>query len=162
MHKKYDKAVTILTDASVQSGFLADGGLVSVTLQSNSSTDNEAALKTLETDITLTAQSHHAAVQVNASVVDRNTWEHAHEQNLSPAKYLAILELQAVDPTASMETCREHTIEEIYTMTQDCINGHHGNAYTAPDESETPSTNETTPAQNHHSHQHQHGGNGHE
>jgi hypothetical protein len=135
MHKKYDMAVTTLTDASMQNGFLADGGLVSVTLQSNSSTNKETALQTLETDITHSAQSHHVTVQVNATVVDSETRAQAHEQNLSPAKYLAILNLQAVDPTASIENCRDHTIEEIYTLTQDCVNGHH---------------------------QHRHGGNGHE
>jgi hypothetical protein len=60
--------------------------LESVTLQSNSSTDKDVALQTLEADIAHQAQSHHVAVQVNATVVDGETRAKAHEQNLSPAK----------------------------------------------------------------------------
>jgi hypothetical protein len=160
LHKKYDEAVTILTDASMQSGFLEDGGLVSVTLQSNSSMDKDAKLQALEADIALTVQNHHAEVQVNAFVVDSDTREHAHGQNLSPAKYLAILALQDVDPTATMESCRDHTIEEIYTLTEECSDGHHIEDYTATPESETPNATNSTPG--HHSHDNDHNGNGHE
>jgi hypothetical protein len=128
-HKLYDQAVTLLTRASMESGFLADGGLVSVTLQSNRSSSYDNALKTMETCILSVAQNHHASVRIQASVVDSETREHAHALNLSPAKYLAILALQDVDPTASMESCREHTMEEIYTLTQECGKGHHGQGH---------------------------------
>jgi hypothetical protein len=161
-YKQYDQAITMITDASVQNGFLSSGGLVSVTLQSNSSTVNDTALQTMESSILAAAQSHHALVQVNASVIDSDTRAYAHEQNLSPAKYLAILALQDVDPTASINNCRDHTIEEIYTLTEECVNGHHNEDNTAPTESEISSESSTIPAQNQHSHHHQHGGSGHE
>jgi hypothetical protein len=56
----------------------------------------------------------------------------AHEQNISPAKYLAILELRTLDPTATVDACRERSIGEIRELTQEHAGDHHDGA-AAPD-----------------------------
>ena len=43
----------------------------------------------------------------------------AHDHNLSPAKYLAITQLQEVDPSASYDRCAEHSISEIKELTKE-------------------------------------------
>jgi hypothetical protein len=37
----------------------------------------------------------------------------AHEHNISTAKYLAIEELQQLDPTVEIEFCKQHTVSKI-------------------------------------------------
>lgn len=126
MHAPYDSAVTMLTEAAIREGYLPDGGLISVTLQSERGTGDDGAIETLQTNISSAVYSHHAAAQVDVFAVGGDVREHAHEQNLSPAKYLAILELQEVDPTATVESCRDHTIGEIRALTEEHGGGHHG------------------------------------
>lgn len=125
MHTPYDSAVTMLTEAAIQNSFLSDGGLVSVTLQSNRDNNTAEALKTLHMNITSVAQGQHSSVLIDVFPVDSGTREHAHAQNLSPAKYLAILALQEVDPAATIAGCRNHTITEIHALTEEHGGGHH-------------------------------------
>lgn len=120
MHQPYEKAVTMLTEAAIQNGFLIDGGLISVTFQSDKDDDEGMILKTLETNIVSIAREHHALVQVDVFSVNNITRESAHGKNMSPARYIAVMELQEVDPTATIEGCRNHTLMEIRTRIQEC------------------------------------------
>ena len=63
--------------------------------------------------------------------VSKRLKKKSHHLNVTPAKYLAIKELQKVDQTATVEKCRDHSISEIKDYTKQCEEGHensHGNS----------------------------------
>lgn len=163
LHKPYRTAVTLLTEAAIEQGFLAEDGLVSVTLQTDGG-DDALLTDTLQTDIAAAAKEYLTSVQADVFTVDSDIREHAHEQNISPAKYLAILELLRVDPTATMESCKDHSIGEIRTQ----AHGGHGktqteSAGTGSSETMEPSgTDSSVAASDTESHNNGHHGYGHE
>ena len=120
-HKPYDEAVKILIDEMAKEGYIKEAGLFSATLRTDS--DQDTRLATLKTTIASSLQSHHNTFEMDVFAVDGDTKTHSHEQNITPAKYLAILELQAVDPTVTFETCKDHAINEIKQQTHDHANG---------------------------------------
>ena len=128
MHQSYESVLRLFTELAIENGLLSDGGLVSVTLQSE---DKEMRSADLKDTIVTVSQGHHTVVDVEAFSVDSETRHQAHGLNLTPAKYLSILALQEIDPTASMEGCRGHTIGEIRALTKEHHNkGRHGNKRT--------------------------------
>lgn len=124
LHKPYRTAAAMLTEAAAQQGYLTEGGLVSVTLQADGQQDS---LQTgeLKTDIMAAVKAYLTSVDADVAIVDSDTRQHAHEENISPAKYLAILELLQADPTATMDGCKGHSIGEIRALTEEHESGHH-------------------------------------
>ena len=120
-NKKYDEAATLIMDEIAALGYWREDGLVSITVQTEDSDRESTMLATMETSVNSHLETHHATGHVFP--VDSDTLEHAHAENMSAAKYLAILELQEVDPTASMDSCRRHSVGEIQQM----IEAHAGN-----------------------------------
>ena len=115
-NKSVDKALDELIDATAQKGILQDGGLVSVTVQSLQG-DGEKLLVDIQ-EIVNAAVAGYAKAQVDVFPVDSGTRSAAHDLHITPAKYLAFLELQQVDPTATVDECRDHSITEIRQRTQ--------------------------------------------
>ncbi len=144
-YKDYNKALGILIDEMIQGGYTQENGLISVTLQSNYEKKEKKLLSNLETTI---LQHHHTA-QVECFSVNRSVRDTAHHFNLSPAKYLAIQELIEVDPTKTIESCRNHSILEIKEWTTN----HHN---TIPEEAVFPDTPEAPDnnGNNHHNGHH--------
>lgn len=134
-HKKVDVALNEIIQATGQAGILQNEGLVSVTVQALSG-NGARLLANIQAEVTASV-SHHNAVQVDVFPVDSDTRSAAHDQHISPAMYLAILELQAVDPTATIDECRNHTIMEIRQLTQNHGKGHHGGRDTGEPDMET-------------------------
>ncbi|MDR3053589.1 MAG: hypothetical protein LBU48_07000 [Coriobacteriales bacterium] len=126
-NKSYRDALKILLDEMIERGYLSDSGLITVTLQMKNDTNVKELLSALRASVDSVLQAENQTVEQNIFAVDSNTKNHAHEQNLTPAKYLAILELQSVDPTATFESCRDHTISEIRQQTHAHANESHGN-----------------------------------
>lgn len=135
LHKPYQTAAAMLTKAAAMQGYLSEGGLVSVTMQSDRR-ENALLIAGLQTDILAAAKEYFTCVQADVFTVDSETRQHAHEQEISPAKYLAILELLEVDSTATMDSCKSHSIGEIRALTEE--HGDHHEADTDGGEAETP------------------------
>lgn len=125
-HMKYEDAVDKLIGAMVVSGYLKQDGMVSITLQADDGNRESNMLDGLQATVGRSLQTHHISATANVFVVNEEVKIHAHENHMTPAKYLAISELQQVDPTATYANYREHTISEINEMIQEHEGEHHG------------------------------------
>ena len=122
-NKNYNEAANLIMDEIETLGYWREDGLVSVSVQADDSNRENSMLAALESTVNTRVQAHHPNVQVDIFSVDSETLEYAHDENMSAAKYLAVLELQELDPTVTMESCRRHSVGEIRQV----IEGHHGN-----------------------------------
>lgn len=123
-HKNCNEAVQIIMDIITENGYLNDGGLVSATLQTEVQDRENNLLATIENRIASAVSEHHISAKIDVFYVNSEIRHYAHDLNISPAKYLAILELQEVVPTTTVDDCRNHTIGEIRQMTQEHNNSH--------------------------------------
>ena len=124
MHKNYQDAVDLLLEEMMIKGFIYDYGLVSVTLQTGSGNRDAEMSSTIETIV----RHHNNAVEINVLSVEGDVRYAAHNWGMSPAKYLAILELQEVDPTITIEGCRHNTIREIHQLRDNRDNRHNADS----------------------------------
>ena len=119
--KTYGVAVEILLDAIISNGYLSEDGLVSVTVQSDDDAGN-ALITQLERVVSVSLQKHHANARADIFPVTDDVRTDAQARLVSPAMYIAISELQGVDPTATFESCAGHSITQIRARTR----AHHG------------------------------------
>lgn len=112
-YKRYDDAVEELIEWMNQQGYLQETGLLSITLQKKNPADEEVMLEKIQTGAEIAVKKHHEAVEIEIFVVDEETREDACAVQLSPAKYIAIQELQELDETVSLEECRGHSLKEL-------------------------------------------------
>ena len=68
---------------------------------------------------------HDANAETDVFTVTSDVGMTAYGHHVTPAKYLAILELQAVDPTATFEGFTAHSIGEIRERTRSHGSNHH-------------------------------------
>lgn len=123
-HMNYRNATDQLIGAMVAKGYLQQDGLVSVTVQAEDENKGNNMRDRLQSTIDQTLQAHHTSAATSVFPVSGDVRNHAHENHVTPAKYLAISALQQVDPTASFADCREKTIGEINQRTQEHGGGH--------------------------------------
>lgn len=128
-HKNYEEALISLITTIDKNGYIQDNSLVSVTLQTASESREYKLLTQLQDDITAIISAYNAVFQADVFAVSGDTREEALKYNISPAKYLAILELMDVDPTATVESCRGHSIGEIKQMTRERHGSGHGSDF---------------------------------
>lgn len=130
-NRSYGEALTLLMEAINQHGYFQDNALISVTfsLETDNKSKEQDLLAGIQTGIEdyMTGHHHASQTQIDVFSVSNDTRNHSHELNLSPAKYLAIQELIEVDPTASVESCRKHSINEIRRLAQERGNHHNSN-----------------------------------
>lgn len=122
-NKAYEDALKALIDNMIGLGYIKEAGLFTATLQLKNGGSDQERLDSLKAYIDAALQSDNKALKQDVFLVDSDTKAHAHEHNLTPAKYLAILELQKVDPTATFEGCGDHTISTIKEQTHAHKNG---------------------------------------
>lgn len=144
-NQKVGAALNALIAATQEAGLLRDDGLVSVTLQS--SLGNAAQLLVGIRSELQTAVSHHSAAQVEVYPVEAEIHSMAQELQMTPAKYLAIIELQQLDPTVSLDACKDHSLGEIKRWTEGHDGHHHEGAGdgAANDDATTPVMHESDP-----------------
>lgn len=122
-HKSYKDAVSMILKKIKQKGYLEQNGMVSVTVQGkNAGISSE--IKDLQTEINQCVNGHENGHKIEVYAVSKSVKARSHHWNISPAKYLAIKRLQKVDQTATVETCRDHSISEIQTYTKQCEDEH--------------------------------------
>ncbi len=123
-HKSYTEALEILIAEMTEAGYVKDRGMVTATLQTQNSQSEPEMLNAMKTCIDAALpQENSEAIEKEVYAVDSATKEEALEENLTPAKYIAIVELQEVDPTATFETCRNSSIGEIKGQMHKKMNG---------------------------------------
>ncbi|MDR1960942.1 MAG: 1,4-alpha-glucan branching protein [Gracilibacteraceae bacterium] len=122
-HKTYQDATRLIVDAVVADGYLRDDAMISVTLQTAESDKESQILADVESNVRLAVSEHHITPQSEVFAVSAEVRNEAYGQDISPAKYLAILELQKVAPAATVDSCRDHTIGEIRALTQEHHDG---------------------------------------
>jgi hypothetical protein len=109
----YQEALASLIVQMADKGYIGQGGLFSATVQAADGKGEEGLLTSLEAYLNEALQADGAMVEQDVFIVDFDTKAHSHEQNMTPAKYLAILELQSYDASATFESCRDHSLGEI-------------------------------------------------
>ncbi|MCL2035260.1 MAG: hypothetical protein FWG94_11105 [Oscillospiraceae bacterium] len=129
--KSYGEAVQILMDKMISNGYVSENGLVSVTVQANSNAENNM-LAGLNQVVAISLSGHHTGAQADIFPVTADVRSNAHGHHVTPAMYLAITELQSVDPAVTFEGCRGHSIAEIRERTRGHGGGHHGNIINPP------------------------------
>jgi len=110
-YKSSDVAVESLIAKMKQAGYLQNESLLSATLRTD--WEEGTRLQELETVVTTLLGATPYSSSHEIYTVDLETKQYAHEENVTPAKYLAILELQELAPETTVEGCRNHSISEI-------------------------------------------------
>lgn len=110
-HKNVDDFIGELIARAAGSGALQREGLVSVSVQPVSG-DGAQILERIQADVS-EAVSHHGGALVDVFPVDGDTGAAARALHISPAKYLAILELQELEPDVTVDECLDHSVREI-------------------------------------------------
>lgn len=123
--KSCEQALELLLTEMLNQGYLKEDGLVSVTVQTENDGAEEKMLGKIRASVDTLLVSHHSRASTDVFAVSEEVRDCAHDHNLSPAKYLAITQLQEVDPSASYDKCAEHSISEIKELTEEHCGGHH-------------------------------------
>lgn len=139
-NKSYQDALKVLIDELFAQGYISDSELFTATLQTRNKQTEQEQLNALQAYIETLFAAKKAAPAQDVFTVDAKTKSHAHDENLTPAKYLAIQQLQAEDPTVTIDSCRNHTIGEIKRQTHEHQNQHKGNDGTGTTDSTTTSS----------------------
>ena len=117
-NKSYQDALSAAVVELSEMGCLPQNSLLTATLITTGGKENDKKLSELQDYIGRLALLKALNVRQDVFSVDDDTKHYSHSQNLSPAKYLAILELQDIDPTASFESCHNESIEDIKNQTR--------------------------------------------
>lgn len=153
-HQSCEQAVESLLTEMIRQGYLKTDGLVTVTIQTDSDHAQQKMLGEIQESIDSLLVSQNAEALTDVFPVSGEVRDCAHDYNLSPAKYLAITQLQEVDPGASYEQCAEHSISEIRQLTEEHCNGHHEEAATEEEEDTAETPEDMEPAgEKHHGHE---------
>ena len=123
-NKEYKEALRLLINEMYLEGYIQKAELFSLTLQTDEE-NQKKLLGELDTILSSLLAEKSRGIERDVFPVDSITKTASRDHHVSPAKYLAIRELQAVDPTATFESCSGHTISEIREQTQACMNGGH-------------------------------------
>lgn len=151
-HQSYETALSLLIQEMDQENYLTNESLLSITVQSDHNADE--FLKQIEQTIENMLTERHLSTEQELFAVDTETRSRAHSLNVSPAKYLAILDLQKVDPTATVESCKHHSISDLKNYTQQYwLNNNNEQVNTNPSEDDTEQ-NATDSVNNDNSHEH--------
>ena len=125
-YKKVNDALKILLDIMEKEGYLTQEGLLSVTVQSGDKKREEQFLDRVQSAAAEYLKSYQMNITSDIFAVSEEVKASASEKLVSPAKYIAITELQAVDPQVTFEGCRNHSVSELKKMVKEHEREHHG------------------------------------
>lgn len=113
--KQYRDAVALLLEEEQKQGYIDSDAMVSFAVAGRNSDRQTDILETLESYM----GTHHAGVSVACSAYGMEHWNEAHTHALSAGKYQVIQELSALDPSISLEECRDMPMRVLYDMLRD-------------------------------------------
>lgn len=123
-NKNYEEAIKKLLDAMELAGYFKQEKQLSVTVQAKGSKQESNILDGLKKSIdTCNGEHHHNAVADIIAVTEQVKKE-AKQEQLSPAKYLAIQDLLEANVNINMEECRGHSVEELRQRLQEHCSEH--------------------------------------
>lgn len=122
--KTCSEAVGLVLSLMEADGYFKDDALVSATVQAAGSGREQQLCSSLQQFISEKVLSIQARSEVEVFPVSMEVLDHAHECNMSPARYLAMQELMEVDEEATMEAYDNSSIRQIRRRTQECRNAH--------------------------------------
>ncbi|MDR2751985.1 MAG: hypothetical protein LBC41_15125 [Clostridiales bacterium] len=150
-NKNFSESLRLLLEKASQYGYLNDGALVSVTVLSR----NPDSLGEVNEALDLILKGK--PVVTDVFEISQETRTKALEHHITPAKYLAIEELQQVDPDLDFDACASHSISEIRELIEEgsCdLEGHEDEGHEGHEEQAEPQA----PAGMHESHHSGHHG----
>lgn len=112
-NKSYDETVQLLLQTMIAYGYMEQEDIVSVTLQTDDDQSEKTMLNDLESAVFTTLDNHHIDASTEIYAVSDDVLATAHGHNLSPARYLAITELQELGEEVSYAGCAEHSLSEL-------------------------------------------------
>lgn len=112
-NKSYQEALGAVVNRLSELGYMPRESLFTATVVVNSSDADNSKYSEIKKYINELISSKSPDIRQDIFSVDDIIKSHAHNENVSPAKYLAILELQNKDPSVSFETCHNESIDEI-------------------------------------------------
>jgi hypothetical protein len=121
--KTCNDAMEILLDELISEGYLIRNSHILMTLQAGGNNKESDMLENLNELLASTLTGHHDKVVTELFTVTGDVRISAHQNKVTPAKYLAISELQALDPAITFEVCAESSVAEI----KEHIRSHGGN-----------------------------------
>ncbi len=122
INSDYSEAVKKLIFAMNEKGFFSKDQLISVTVQSDNKEKENIYLGGLEKTINSSLGKN---AELNIFSVSSEIKLSSHDMHCSPAKFLAIKELQKYDSTATFENCRGHSIGQINSLINKHAENHH-------------------------------------
>ena len=137
-HREYDVVTEVLMGKIMEMGYWQEGGFVSITVQVKDPSRESDMLATIEYGVNSHMKLHHTGGEVDVFSVDIQTLKQAHDEGMSVAKYLAILELQGLDLTATVDGHREQSMGEIRQIIRRHHGGHNGNGITNNSSHDSP------------------------
>lgn len=137
-HLRYNDALEILLAAINAKGYFQRSNMLYITVQSNENLRLENMLYDLQETIAAASTNHHYNIDADLCSISEEVKHSATACQISPAKYLAIQDLLAVDPDIDFEECKEHSVHELQHLAQEdcsdhkdhiCSHGHGADAY---------------------------------
>lgn len=141
--KSPDIALEMLISEMGRVGYIKQDGLFSITVQTANVQREQSLCKSLITAAEKMLQGFEAKPSVEVYPVTVDIQIHAHDHNMTPAKYLAILELMEVDEAASLNEYCEKSIGQIRQRTQQCRQEHSSDTGNGRNNSGNRNDNET-------------------
>lgn len=118
-NKTYEQTVHLLMETIIADGYIQkEEDIVSVTLHANDDQKEEHMLDDLKSSVSQTLAFHEVDVAMEVYTVSEDVLNSAHGHHMSPARYMAIAELQSVDSEASFERCAEHSLSNLRNQTK--------------------------------------------
>jgi hypothetical protein len=150
-NKTYGEAALSLLHEFVSRGYLTNNGLISATVHGNNEKEESGLLDALTIVVNRVLSDNQISAETDLFSVSTEVMNVAHGHHMTPAKYLAIEKLLAVDPTATFEECAENSVGEIRARIHSCDGEEHSDASEGQHD-ECLEENETDPS--HHNNHH--------
>lgn len=119
----YSEAVGLLLDALAASGYFTKDSLLCITVQADERGREESILSGLQEAVESAERRCRHRIEADVYAVTDEIKHCADENQISPAKYLAIQELLQVEPDADFEECKGHSVHELRQRTRECRRG---------------------------------------
>ena len=120
----YGEAVERLLGAMAADGYFEKDSQIFITVQADESGWEESILSGLREAVDAVRRECRHNIAADVYAVTDEVKHCADENQISPAKYLAIQELLEVDPEADFEECKGHSVHELQQWTKERCGWH--------------------------------------
>lgn len=120
----YESAVETLVLSMGAAGYLETSPLVAITIQTDDSMPENELLHAAENAVSSALAACKSPAEYTVYLVSDDIKAAAEGYFISPAKYLAILDYQQVNPDIAVEDCKNHSISEIQELTRNHTEHH--------------------------------------